>query len=58
MCSSDLLLIEVDGNNKEVLYAECETINKVLEKFECDEILFAEDTTQKEIGRASCRERV
>jgi len=42
------LLIEVDGNDKEVLYKECETIYQVLEKFECDEILFAEDATQKD----------
>lgn len=42
------LLIEVDGNDKEVLYKECETIYKVLEKFDCDEILFAEDATQKD----------
>ncbi len=42
------LLIEVDGHNKEVLYNECETIHKVLEGFNCDEILFAEDATQKD----------
>ena len=42
------LLIEVDGNNKEVLYSDCETIHKVLEDFNCDEILFAEDTVQKD----------
>lgn len=42
------LLIEVDGNDKEVLYKECETIYSVLEKFNCDEILFAEDNTKKD----------
>jgi len=42
------LLIEVDGNNKEVLYSDCETIYKVLENFKCDEVLFAEDATQKD----------
>ncbi len=42
------LLIEVDGNNQEVLNNDCETIYKVLEDFNCDEVLFAEDTTQKE----------
>ena len=42
------LLIEVDGNNMDVLYNECETIYKVLEDFNCDEILFAEDSVQKE----------
>ena len=42
------LLIEVDGNDLDVLYKDCETINTVLEEYECDEILFAEDATQKE----------
>lgn len=42
------LLIEVDGNDKEVLYKDCETINKVLEKFNCGEILFADDSVQKD----------
>jgi glycolate oxidase len=42
------LLIEVDGNNKEVLYSDCETIYKVLENFKCDEVLFAEDAMQKD----------
>ena len=40
------LLIEVDGNNKEVLFNDCETIYKVLEDFNCDEVLFAEDAVQ------------
>ncbi len=42
------LLIEVDGNNKEVLYSDCEIIYKVLENFNCDEVLFAEDAAQKD----------
>lgn len=42
------LLIEVDGNDMEVLFKECEVINKVLEGFNCDEILFADDATQKD----------
>lgn len=42
------LLIEVDGNNKEVLYNDCEVIYKVLEDFNCGEVLFAEDATQKD----------
>jgi glycolate oxidase len=42
------LLIEVDGNNKEVLYSDCEIIYKVLENFKCDEVLFAEDAAQKD----------
>ena len=42
------LLIEVDGNDLDVLYKDCEIINKVLENYNCDEILFADDTVQKE----------
>ncbi len=42
------LLIEVDGNNLEVLYNDCELITELLQNFECDEILFADDNTQKE----------
>jgi glycolate oxidase len=42
------LLIEVDGNDMDVLYKDCETINNVLEEFNCDNILFAEDATQKD----------
>lgn len=41
------LLIEVDGFNIEVLLAECEKIAQVLENFETDEILFAENEAQK-----------
>jgi glycolate oxidase len=42
------LLIEVDGNNKDVLYKDCETIYKVLEDFNIGEVLFAEDSIQKD----------
>ena len=42
------LLIEVDGNNLDVLYADCELISKVMENFECGEILFADSFEQKE----------
>ena len=42
------LLIEVDGNDIDLLYKECEVIYKVLENFDCDEILFAEDAAQKD----------
>lgn len=42
------LLIEVDGNNTDVLYSDCEAMYKVLEQFKCDEVLFAEDAIQKE----------
>ena len=41
------LLIEVDGFDAEVLMQECEKILAVLEKFETDEILFAESEAQK-----------
>ncbi|PKP45280.1 MAG: FAD-binding oxidoreductase [Bacteroidetes bacterium HGW-Bacteroidetes-12] len=42
------LLIEVDGNDIEVLYKDCELIYQVLENFKTGEILFADDSTQKE----------
>jgi len=42
------LLIEVDGNNKDVLYGDCEVIYKVLENYNCGEVLFAEDAAQKD----------
>lgn len=41
------LLIEVDGFDEERLMEECEQIMLVLEKFETDEILFAETEAQK-----------
>ena len=41
------LLVEVDGNDKEVLMKECEIISEVLYRHECDEILFAETAQQK-----------
>lgn len=42
------LLIEVDGNDMDVLMKDCEKISEVLSKFDCDEILFAESANQKE----------
>lgn len=42
------LLIEVDGNDLDVLYKDCEIITGVLQQFNCDEILFADDNAQKE----------
>jgi glycolate oxidase len=42
------LLIEVDGNHQEVLMQDCETIMKVVEQFECGEILFADSQAQKD----------
>jgi len=42
------LLIEVDGNDEDVLMRECETIVSVIEKFQIDEILFADTQAQKD----------
>lgn len=42
------LLIEVDGNDLEQLYAECEQINKVMELFGGEEVLFADTEDQKQ----------
>lgn len=42
-----LLLVEVDGNNMDVLYADCEVISNVMQQHECDEILFADTADQK-----------
>lgn len=42
------LLIEVDGNDLDQLYAECEKINTVMEEYGADEVLFADSEQQKE----------
>jgi len=42
------LLIEVDGNDQEVLFKECETITEVMANFESGEIMFADSEAQKE----------
>ncbi len=42
------LLIEVDGFDPEVLMTECTQIMDVLDRFETDEILFAETRAQKD----------
>ena len=42
-----LLLIEVDGNNTEVLMSDCEQISEVMQKNDSDEILFADSVEQK-----------
>jgi glycolate oxidase len=42
------LLIEVDGTNPDVIFADCEKINTVLEEFGCTDVLFAESAAQKE----------
>ncbi len=41
------LLIEVDGNNMEMLYKDCEKIAEVLSNFHCNDILFADNDTLK-----------
>ena len=41
------LLIEVDGQHLESLYADCETITRVLAHYDCGDILFADDEATK-----------
>jgi glycolate oxidase len=41
------LLVEVDGNDGDVLMKECEVISEVLSNYECGEILFADSEAQK-----------
>jgi glycolate oxidase len=41
------LLIEVDGNDLDVLMRDMEGISVIVQDFECGEILFADDTQQK-----------
>lgn len=41
------LIIEVDGNNMDVLMQEMEAIAELLTKFDCGEIFFADDAQQK-----------
>jgi len=41
------LLIEVDGNYPEILFSEAEKIMTVIEKFEIDEVLYADTEDQK-----------
>ena len=45
---SSFLLIEVDGNNQDILFADCEKINEVLEQYHCLDVLFADSSAQKE----------
>jgi len=42
------LLIEVDGTSQDVIFADCEKINLVLEEFDCKDVLFADSSAQKE----------
>jgi glycolate oxidase len=41
------LLIEVDGNDMEVLMRDMEGISEIVQQFECGDILFADDAQQK-----------
>lgn len=41
------LLVEVDGNHPEILFAEAEKIMSVVEQFQIDEVLFADSEDQK-----------
>jgi len=42
------LLIEVDGNDQEQLFGECEVINGILEEHQVSEVLFADSADLKE----------
>lgn len=42
------LLIEVDGNDKDILFKEAEQITTVLESFDTGEVLFADSKAQKD----------
>jgi glycolate oxidase len=42
------LLIEADGNNQDVIFADCEKINQVLEQYNCQDVLFADSSAQKD----------
>lgn len=42
------LLVEVDGNDMEVMMKEVERISEIMEQHECDEILFADTEEQKQ----------
>lgn len=41
------LLVEVDGNNIDLLYKDCEKIAETIEKYECGEILLADSDHEK-----------
>jgi len=42
------LLVEVDGNDIDLLYKDCEKIAEVMGQFDCGEILLADSESQKE----------
>lgn len=41
------LIIEVDGNDKEVLMRECEAISEIMYAYDCIDVMFAESAQQK-----------
>lgn len=43
-----ILLIEVDGNNLEKLYEDCELINRILEENNCSNVFFADSQLEKD----------
>lgn len=43
------LLIEVDGNDEEVLFKEMEMIAGILENYECDDALIAQTQSEKDV---------
>ena len=42
------LLIEVDGNDLDVLYNECEKIDQVMQEFDCNDVLIADTRKEKD----------
>jgi glycolate oxidase len=42
------LMIEFDGDDLDVIFKDCEKVNRVLEGFGCTEVLFADTAQQKE----------
>lgn len=42
-----LLLVEIDGNNLDVLFNDCEMISQIMTEHNCDEILMADSAEQK-----------
>lgn len=46
--ASAFLLIEVDGNREDAIFADCEAINTVLEAHSCLDVLFADTSAQQE----------
>ncbi|RZL18960.1 MAG: FAD-binding protein [Pedobacter sp.] len=42
------LMIEVDGNDLDEIFKNCERINEVLEQYNCQDVLFADTAQQKE----------